>query len=449
MGTTGRTGETGSDRDPHPLVGALVVGVVASGLYFAWSLWWGPIVDHVERWGVALDTWMPVTAGIYVSHGAYQEVYFGSSGYFALPLSAILLAPVVRLGEAIGLVNGYPYPIPRPSMWWVVGPWVLAWGSLPVLYAARAVAWTAGLRRRLWVVQVAIAVFVVVPCLVWGHFEDSLAVAGVLLALRARMRGRDLTAALLVAVAICSKQWAVLAAPFFVLAAPRGQRLRMTAVMVGLPALLAAVPLAYHPEHTIRALLLQPTPKLAGRHVGHSSILAVLGRSSDRVARIAAVAAAAGLAWWACLRRPAWLLEVMAVALLVRPLTEPYLFGYYLAPGMALVLVATIVRSRRVDWWFAALCASPVIWALPNARGSNLTWWAGEVLLLGVCATGWWRIVAPGLHLATPTEAPAAAHDPRSSDREPEALPARAAAPAPSDDELAERAGKRPAGVLL
>lgn len=407
MHDTEPDGRAECDRDPHPLVGAVAVGVLVSGLLFAWSLWWGPVVDDVRSWYIALDTWMPVTAGIYVSHGAYQEVYFGSSGYFALPLSAILLAPVVRLGEALGLVNGYPYPIPRPSMWWVVGPWVLAWGSFPVLYAARAVAWTAGVRRHLWVLQVAVAATVVVPCLVWGHFEDSLAVAGVLLALRARLRGQDLAAALLVAVAICSKQWAVLAAPFFVLAAPRSQRLRMIALIVGLPALLAAIPLAYHPEHTIRALVLQPTPKLAGLHEGHSSILAVLGRSADRVARITAVAAAAGLAWWACSRRPAWLVEVMAVALIVRPLTEPYLFGYYLAPGMAMLLVATIIRSRRVQGWFAALCASPVIWALPNARGSDLTWWAGEILLLGLCATGWFRIVAPGLRPASPPALPA------------------------------------------
>ena len=309
-----KTGNEAEERrDPHPLAGALLVGAVTAGLYFAWSLWWGPVVDHVQSWGIALDTWMPVTAAIYVSHGAYQEVYFGSSGYFALPLSAILLAPVVRLGEALGLVNGYPYPIPRPSMWWVVGPSVIAWGSVPVLYAARAVAWTAGVRRRLWVLQVATALFVVVPCLVWGHFEDSLAVAGVLLALRARMRGRDLAAALLIALAICSKQWAVLAAPFFVLSAPRGQRLRSAAVIVGLPALLAALPLAYHPYHTIRALLLQPTPRLAGLHVGHASVLAALGRSSDRVARIAAVAAAGVLAWWGCVKRPAWLLEAMAI----------------------------------------------------------------------------------------------------------------------------------------
>lgn len=343
-------------------------------------------------WAIGGDAWMATTAAIYVSHGAYQEVYWGSPGYFALPLSAIILVPAVRLGQALGLVNGYPYPLPRPTMWWVVGPWTLLWGSIPVVYAARAVAWAAGVRRNLLVLQVATILIVMVPCAVWGHFEDSLAVAGVLLAVRAKLQGRHFVAAVLLGLAICSKQWAVVAVPFLLFTAPRGSRLRLTVVAAALPILLVAEPLALHPHVTIRALLTQPTPPLASRHVGHESILAALGPAADRVARILTVLLAGVLACWVAIRRPRWLYPAMAVGLLIRPLLEPFMFGYYLSPAVELAVVAMIVHRRRVDGWLALLCAGPVIWAIPNARGSNLTWWAGEVILLGVCAFGFWRL---------------------------------------------------------
>lgn len=379
-------------KDPHPARGALIVGILVAALYLAYSLWWPAVVDHVQAWSIGGDTWMATTAAIYVSHGAYQEVYWGSPGYFALPLSAIILAPVVRLGQAVGLVNGYPFLLPKPTMWWVVGPWTLLWGAMPVLYAARAVAWAAGARRHLLALQVATALIVVVPCAAWGHFEDSLAVAGVLLAVRAKLQDRYLLAAILLGLAICSKQWAVIAVPFLLFTAPRGSRLRLTAIAAVLPILLVAEPLALHPHVTLRALLLQPTPPLAGHHIGHGSLLAALGPAGDRVARIVTVLLAGGVACWVAVRRPRWLYPTLTLGLLLRPLLEPFLFGYYLCPGIELAVVAMIIHRRRVDAWLALLCACPVIWAMPNARGSNLTWWAGELILLGVCAFGFWRL---------------------------------------------------------
>lgn len=379
-------------KDRHPALGAVVVAAVAAFLFFAYSFWWPAAVDHVRAWAIGGDTWMATTAAIYVSHGAYQEVYWGSPSYFALPLSAIILAPAVRLGQELGLVNGYPYLLPKPTMWWVVGPWTLLWGSIPVLYAVRAVAWVAGARRQLWALQVATALIVVVPCAVWGHFEDSLAVAGVLLAVRAKLQDRYLLAAVLLGLAICSKQWAIIAVPFLLFTAPQGSRLRLTAVAAVLPILLVAEPLAAHPHVTLRALLIQPTPPLAGHHIGHGSLLAALGPAGDRVARIVTVLLAGGLACWVAVRRTRWLYPTMALGLLLRPLLEPFLFGYYLCPGIELAVVAMVIHRRRVDGWLALLCACPVIWAIPNARGSDLTWWAGELILLGVCAFGFWRL---------------------------------------------------------
>ncbi len=381
-------------RDPHPLRAALLVGLAVSAGVFAWSLWWGPLVDHAPVWLIGSDTWMAPTAAIYVAHGAYQEVYLGASGYFALPLSAILLAPVVRLGEALHLVNGYPYVLPKPSMWLVVGPFTLIAGSVPLLYAARALAWEAGVRRRLWLLQAGSALAVSIPCAVWGHFEDSLATALVLLAIRARLRERHLAAAVLVGLAICSKQWALLAVPMLLLAGtPRRRWVPLLAVAAALPLLLVVEPLLAFPHQTLRALVFEPTPDLALVHQGHESLLAGLGTAADRIGRIGAVLASVVLAWWIARRHPHLWPFGIAAALVVRPLAEPYLLGYYLSPGMLVLALAVTMRRRRVEWWVLAVCASPVIWAVPDARGSDLTWWAGELILLGVAGFACARVM--------------------------------------------------------
>lgn len=373
----------------------MLLGCLAAAALFAWSVWWAPLVHGISWWIVSADTWFAPTAAIYVGHGAFQEVYLGSPNYFALPLSAVLLAPVVRLGQALGLVNGYPYVLPKPTMWLVVGPFTLLLGTVPVALAARAAAWGAGVRKRLWLLQAAALVIVSYPCGFWGHFEDSLATTFLLLAVKFHADRRHTLAALLLGVACCSKQWAVLALPFLLLTAPQGRRMRVAALAVGLPLLLALEPLLAFPHQTLRALLLQPTPNLTALQDVHTSLLVHLGRAADRVGRLAALASAAVVGWWTCRRRPHLWLVGLAVALLVRPLLEPYLLGYYLAPGMLVLALAATVHRGRVEAWVLAVFASPVIWATPDATGSNLAWWAGELVLLGVAAFACFRIFAP------------------------------------------------------
>ncbi|MGH7442625.1 MAG: hypothetical protein ACREKE_08145, partial [bacterium] len=65
---------------------------------------------------------MVTGAARFIDHGAYPFLYQARNGFDALPLPALLMAPVVALGDHLHLVEGYPEPVLHPTMWLIVGP---------------------------------------------------------------------------------------------------------------------------------------------------------------------------------------------------------------------------------------------------------------------------------------------------------------------------------------
>ncbi|MGH9069397.1 MAG: hypothetical protein ACRD0J_18180 [Acidimicrobiales bacterium] len=361
----------------------MILGVILGAGFLAWSLWWIPLVHGAPVWIVNQDTWVLTLPARYVANGAFPFLYQGNPWLFALPLMPVLLAPAVALGDALHLSQGYPLLLAHPTMWLVFEP-VVAIAGVVVLHAGRRLMWELGLRKRLWLAQAVLAVMAVLPCLLWSHPEDLLALAGVLYALRLMIRHQWSRAAFVIGLAICAKQWAVLALPFILLRAPEGERLRTGLVSVAIPLGMAAAPLALDWNHAFPALLAQTTPP--PNVFWHSSLLQSLGQHASRLSRLLVLAAAPVLTVATRRSRVPVLLVSLGAVLLVRPLLEPVVLPYYFGPGLALVMVGMIAQAGHIrPRELAAICL-PALWAIPTS-GSNDWWWVGEALALLVMAS--------------------------------------------------------------
>ena len=250
-------------------------------------------------------------------------------------------------------------------MWLSTGPTRLA-SAVPLLYAVRALATQLGLRRGRLLLQWAALVLAFVPmAIIYGHFEDVLALALVLVAFRDVFAGRSLRGALLLAAAIAFKQWSILAVPVFVVACPPALRRRAVAPRgrvaggCSMGAFLAAdykyaAPALLHPPafpalgHS--ALWIAPSTRYLASTP--TRLGAVRGRSARRVVDPPATP----IRRRSCRRS--------AVVLLCRFLFEPVVHAYYLAPGILVLLLAETsgpsrIRDERPHWRARLVAAFP------------------------------------------------------------------------------------------
>lgn len=353
---------------------AALLGAIFTAGFMAWSLWWMPVVHGAHFWLTPDDIWMTTRVSEYIRYGAYPYLYQAASGYYALPLGAILMVPAVVVADALGLVSGYPFVLDHPSMWLVVGPASAALSAVS-LDAVRRLAWAYGARRRLLAVQCVAVLTVVLPCSFYGHPEDALAVAAACYCLAAVAEGRWERSGWWLAVAICSKQWAVLAAPALLVACPPGKRRSFAAATCLLPLALVAPCALLDPGPTLHSLLL-PTTDLA-LPFGHLGIAAMLGPDAARWSRPAAVALAAIGGVLICRRHPQAVPVVVMAAFVLRAVSEPLVFGYYFAPGLTVLAAIAVARGRHgAAFGGLAVVALGALWVQP-AQADDGLWWLG------------------------------------------------------------------------
>lgn len=370
-----------SDRDHRALSSSLLMAAVFGAgamLYslvlFRYQFQW----EHgrkIDVWYAPLDIWNIVDGGRYVWHGALGYVYTSSGQSYALPLSYILTAPVSALIDHFHLVEGL-FPIPRPSAWPLVAAFSLLFNVF-LLDAVRRVAWDLGVRRRLWLTQASAVLVVLVPAFALAHFEDVLALTFLLHASRLLIRQEPLKAAVLLSLAISSKQWAMLAIPLFVFWAPRGRRLLTLLISGALPGLLILIVLTSDPHNGFRALFSPDSPLDPKANPGHFSFFySWFGGKTSRITRSLAVALSPLVAIpFRNTREPAKLLVGLSLVLIVRPLFEPTNFAYYWMPALLLAgLVGGAVheRFRLRDWLWSILA---ILWAVPHGNPSTSLWW--------------------------------------------------------------------------
>ena len=336
--------------DPHPWRLAIILTVLTIGLGMLSSLVLVPLVVHYRGWLAPEDAWPSILAANYVSNGAFGYVYSSSVFYVVTPLLALVLAPAAFLAGNFNLLNNYPYQIPHPTAWLVYGPYALAL-SFPLYVAARKLANQVGLAAHAWVVQWAALILAAIPMAVlYGHWEDALCLAGVLLAVTLLLQEKDVPAAFAFGVAIAFKQWALLGLPFLILLAPKEKRVAMAVRSLIVPAALVAIPLIQDWKFASRALL-------GARSYPHAITHTALWiRDNDGIVtgtpgRVAALLFGAGVAWWLRDRKElALILAGFGLIFLARLVFEPRVLFYYLGPGLLFLLL----HERLTTWALVA-----------------------------------------------------------------------------------------------
>lgn len=353
MSTSDETGTTtaGEDevRDPHPWRSAVGLGVLAMVLAMVASTL-GAVALGLDRWWAPGDAWASLRAAHYIPTGTFPLIYETGTMkdvYVAGPLLPLLLAPIAVISNVFHMQESYPFSMQYPALWWIFGPYSLAC-VVPLLYAVRALATRLGVRAGRTALQVAFVAVVFVPvAFVYGHYEDVLAVALLCIGFRDLFGKRELRGALWITGAILFKQWAVLAVPVYVAACPRPLWRRaavncLVPAVVGLGAFLAA-----DWKYASRALLHPPTYPELGHAAMWISTTSLYQR--DVPARWGGVLLACGLAWMIRRRpEPAMVVTALGCALFGRVLFESVLHAYYLAPGLAFLVVADMLRGRPI-----------------------------------------------------------------------------------------------------
>ena len=394
-----------------PWRSALAVTLLAIAVGFLYSFVLMPFLHHTGSWRQPPDAWLNLAASHYVPWGGFPLIYGagvkGGSGLFvAGPVLPILLSPVALVGDLTHAAESYPFPLGRPAIW----PLLMTYGlalSVPAFAGMRALAHELGARAGLAGLQLAVLAVAVLPAaIVYGHYEDLLALGLAAFGAREIARDRPLRAGLLFALAVCSKQWAALAIPVAVAFLDgRGRRPFLVAA-VGIPAAAFGFFLLADPTNASNALLHPPSfPS-----TGHAAFWidpatnVVVGSAG----RALSLAGAIALAWWARGRGRGAIAPALGLAFLLRMPFETVVFSYYLGPALALFAVGELLDHGRVTRTLLGGSLMLLWFFVP----SGPAWWAGEALLaipLVVPAVRAVRAPASEAAAVAPAAAPAAA----------------------------------------
>jgi hypothetical protein len=385
----------------------------------------------------------------------YQALVQGGFGDFlthAPTYSGFLTlvgVPVTLLVEhTVGGVGG-----PGPSLELVFRltavPGVVALVLVALVLAARARA--LGAPRLGWMLVIGLACGpMAFQALHFGHPEDVLAAPLCVLALLAARRGRGVAAGLLLALAVVSKQWAVLAVLPAMLAAPdlRGA-LRIGAIAVaGAAAVLVPIMLLtpatghagaalvtsgalFHPHQIWWPFGVPADPAFIA--AGHGSTQAPAWLMPITHPLIVVLAFPLSALWWACAgrgeRRRDDAFALLALLFLERCALDPWNLVYYHLPLVLALLAWEVHRGR--DLPILALGVTVAAWLSfvsydeRTGMGPFLAYFVWVVPLAGVLL---WALYGGAVRRATPLPSRAWPAPPQ---RPPAASPERTA-PSPS-----------------
>lgn len=372
-----------------------VATVLLLAVGMAFCTWWEPVVRHRSFWIVPGDIWGTFRSAHFIGWGDLGDVYSAGTGLVSFPGILFVLAPFAMLCNALGLSESFPFTLPHPTAWLVLGP-VSILVSCTVLFACDALAERLGAGRwRRAVIALAGAAGLWNVTVLWGHPEDALAVALAVYALILALDGRWAGAGWLFGAAVATQPLVLLMLPVLLAMAGRRAGAGLVLRALGPATLLLATPLAAQFHTTGRTLFEQPNfpnldhatpwtalaPKLGGKGIA----LAVAAGPG----RIVAVALACALGWWARRWRldPVRLVWAAGAAMALRCLTESVLDPYYVWPPLVLGLVAaSCTRSPRL---VAAVCLLVVATVVSDSHLQLWPWWtAVNGLMVVVLALG-------------------------------------------------------------
>jgi len=182
------------------------------------------------------------------------------------------------------------------------------------------------------------------------HPEDLMAMGLAFAGLACARRGGWMWAGILLGLALTTQQFALLvAAPLLVLA-PRNQRIRYAAAVVGSAAVVVVGVVVVTSGRVIDVL----TGTTATPHTGRTllSVADLHGGSLLFVSRVLPIALAMVLAWWSARRLgvaaldPVPLISLISTSLCFRLVFEVNIFGYYFMAVSASLIVLSVIRGR-------------------------------------------------------------------------------------------------------
>jgi hypothetical protein len=394
----------------------LLMAATVVAATMAYSLLWGPLVEHGSFWIVPGDIWGTLRSAQFVAWGDIGDVYGHGSGLVTLPGISLLLAPVGFVISHLNLSISFPYGLPHPTGWLILGPYEAAIGSI-VLLPLDALAEQIGLDRRARLVASIAGAILLWPVVgIWGHPEDALGMALVLEALLAVMDQKWRRAGWLIGLALAVQPLVVLVVPCLVALVPRRGWPKLVVRTLAPAVILLAIPLWQSWRVTTQALLQQPnfpridhaTPWLFLAPVLSKSHPAVIKRfflttspqgvrnftalslhtvSGPVVAagptRMIAVGLSIVIGLYVFRRRPSpdQLLWFCCLALSLRCVFEAVMDPYYLWPPLALAFVLVVRSISRLVVATAATAAA-TWWSYRHL--GPWEWWAPVVALLAV-----------------------------------------------------------------
>ena len=419
MPTTGR----GSRRVARRRWAILVSGIMLIfGMVF--MVEWTPLVLHNPSWNLGDDAWGIFRGAHYVGWGYLGGIYTPSNGIISFPGMSVLLAPLAMLSGILHLTESYPpYFLTQPTAALLLQPAELLLAST-VVFASDALAECLQVPKgRRVALCFSVGLIAWPTAAIWGHAEDSLAVALAMYALVAFLGRRWARCGWLLAVGIVMQPLVGLLLPLLVGASPRGTRLLLALRSASLSVVLVGVGFIGNPSGTFRQLVRQPTPpavnhatpwvalapRVSGGGLGHYAVFVPgLGHPSfhmvtSRVELVSGgpgrsidllMAIAIGVYVWRRPQPPLQIVWLAAVVLASRCLFEAVMTPYYVAPPLMLALVLAS-RKDRVRFGLAVLCAvltsvyaylhlDPWVWWLPIVAGVGATVAAGGPLRVPV-----------------------------------------------------------------
>lgn len=381
----------------------LLIGMAA-------TLWWGPGLIGRSAWAIPHDLWGTMTAARRLAHGDLAGLYTKPTGLISLPGAAVILLPVVLVGEAAGLSFALPsvQHFPQPPLWLLAGPAEIVL-SATVLFAADAVAERLGVPLARRATLAAAGAFVLWSVSArWGHPEDAVAVGLLLGSILALANGRPARAAWLMGAALAVQPLVLLAVPFLVMVIPpRRQPGFVLRAAIPPAAALGAAAVANWTA-TWNAVTRQPnwpdvdhpTPwTVLAPHLDHGAVAA----GPVRVLAIVVACACALLAGrrWRAAREGAglsaqvvWeLLWWTALAMALRSLFEAVMVAYYVWPALAVALVAATRDWPRLV--ATSIAAGLLTVTVQGPWQGVWTWWvpvtAGLAVTLALAGISWHR----------------------------------------------------------
>jgi hypothetical protein len=359
----------------------------------AFSFWWVPVVHHLPVWQTPDDLWSTFRDAHYVIWSGEGHVYSANTNFVTFPGIAVLLAPVAEIQRVFNLSESFPVYLAKPTAWYALGPVDMICGGV-LLFPLDAIARRLGVSSRRRILLIFAESALIWPTVaMWGHPEDTLALAFAFGGLLAAFDSRWVHVGGLFALAVVFQPLVLLMFPVALAFIP----LKKWPALFGIVALPSVVllipPLIQEWGPTIHTIFKQPnfpslnhpTPWMAFAPVLQKSGVGYIGQLHYVVShgkrileygpvkvhhgevvaagpgRIIALVLACLVGVWVARSKPSLERVVWwtALALSLRCLFESVMDPYYLLPALALSLVVAFrqgVARCALALVSAALC---------------------------------------------------------------------------------------------